>query len=125
MKDFQNFIIDKSQVELFNKGGDDLTRMLQNSISGKIDSWSVKWTYTHFLNNAHCVYPVKSRIKNIGADKSGVHTGKTNKFDVELETQDIELKDIKNLEPNEQVLKNFRKFFKKNVFSLALNKLKN
>lgn len=125
VKDFQSFVKDKSKVESFNKGGEDLTRMLINSISGKVDSWSVKWTYTHFVNNAYCVYPVKSRIKNIGADKSGVHTGKTNKFDVELETQDIELEGIQNLGPDEQVLKNFRKFFKKNVLSSVLNKLRN
>ncbi|MCW9065909.1 MAG: hypothetical protein OQJ78_06380, partial [Ignavibacteriaceae bacterium] len=124
-KDFQNFINDKSQVESFNKGGDDLTRMLQNSISGKIDSWSVKWTYTHFLNNAYCVYPVKSRIRNIGADRSGVHTGKTKKFDGELELNDVELSKIRTLQPDQEILINFRKFFKKNLLNSVIQKLKN
>ena len=109
IKDFQSFINDKSRVEYFNKGGDDLTRMLKNSISGKVDSWSVKWTYTHFLNNAYCVYPVKSRIKNIGADSSGVHTSKTNKFDVDLENNDVELNGIKDLQPNQEILSQFQK----------------
>lgn len=125
VKDFQSFITDKSRVESFNKGGDDLTRMLKNSISGKVDSWSVKWTYTHFLNNAYCVYPVKSRIKNIGTDSSGVHTSKTNKFDVELELKDNDSSGIKNLKPNQEILLNFRNFFRKNVFSSALNRLRN
>jgi hypothetical protein len=125
VKDFQNFINDKSQVESFNKGGDDLTRMLQNSISCKIDSWSVKWTYTHFLNNAYCVYPVKSRIRNIGADRSGVHTGKTKKFDGELELNDVELSKIRTLQPDQEILINFRKFFKKNLLNSVIQKLKN
>jgi hypothetical protein len=125
VKDFQYFINDKSQVESFNRGGDDLTRMLQNSISGKIDSWSVKWTFTHFLNNAYCVYPVKSRIRNIGADRSGVHTGKTKKFDAELELNDVELSEIRTLQPDQEILINFRKFFKKNLLNSVIQKLKN
>jgi len=124
-KDFDDFINDKFKVNNFNKGGDDLTRMLKNSIEGKIDSWAVKWTYAHFLNNAFCVYPVKSRIKNIGADASGMHTNKTKKYDVELELNDMQLKVIKDLQPNEELLSNFKKFFKKNVFSSALNRFKN
>jgi hypothetical protein len=124
LKDFQSFIDDKSRVESFNKGGEDLTRMLKNSISGKVDSWSVKWTYTHFMNNSFCVYPTKSRIINIGADSSGVHTGRTNKFNVDLENHDIEIANVENLQPDEEILKNFRKFFKKNVFSSLLNKLR-
>ncbi len=125
ISDFQSFQENKSQVKEFNKGGDDLTRMLINSISGKIDSWAVKWSYAHFKNNAYCVYPVKSRIKNIGADKSGVHTSRTKKFDVEMEMNDVEIIDVKNLQPNEELLSNFKKFFKKNVFSSALYRLKN
>ena len=125
VNDFQSFITDKSRVESFNSGGDDLTRMLQNSISGKIDSWSVKWTYTHFLNNAYCVYPVKSRIRNIGVDSSGVHTGKTKKFDVELELNDVGIRSIETLQPNEEILINFRKFFKKNLFNSVRQKFRN
>jgi len=124
-KDFDDFINDKFKVNNFNKGGDDLTRMLKNSIEGKIDSWAVKWTYAHFLNNAFCVYPVKSRIKNIGADASGMHTNKTKKYDVELELNDMQLKVIKDLQPNEEILLNFRKFFKKNALSSVIQKLKN
>ncbi len=125
IKDFQSFINDKSRVEYFNKGGDDLTRMLKNSISGKVDSWSVRWTYTHFVNNAYCVYPVKSRIKNIGADSSGVHTSNTNKFDVDLENNDVELNGIKDLQPNQEILLNFRKFFGRNILNSVIQKLKN
>lgn len=124
VSDYKEFIKDKSKVKEFNTGGDDLTRMLVNSVSGKIDSWAVIWSYTHFKNNAYCVYPVKSRIQNIGADLSGVHTSRTNKFDVEMEMNDVELIDLKNLQPNEELLLNFKKFFKKNIFSAALARIR-
>lgn len=125
ISDYESFIKDKSQVKEFNKGGNDLARMLTNSLNGNIDSWAVKWSYAHFKNNAYCVYPVKSRVQNIGADKSGVHTSRTKKFDVEMEMNDVEIIDVKNLQPNEELLSNFKKFFKKNVFSSALYRLKN
>jgi hypothetical protein len=123
INDFQEFIKDKSKVREFNMGGDDLTRMLKNSISGKIDSWAVKWSYAHFKNNAYCVYPVKSRVQNIGADWSGIHTIKTNKFDVELELNDTDLIGVEDLKPNAEIIHNFKKFFKKNIFSAAFARI--
>ncbi len=35
-------------VEKFNLGGEDLSRMLKNQKAGKIDSWAIIWTYSHF-----------------------------------------------------------------------------
>ena len=83
VNDYQNFIKDKQAVNDFNEGGEDLAAMLNEQMAGKIDSWSIIWTYSHFINNAYCVYPVKSRVKNIGTDRSGTHIGKTKKFDVD------------------------------------------
>ena len=124
LKDIGDLTNDKLRVENFNKGGDDLIGMLKNSIEGKIDSWSIKWTYSHFLNEAFCIYPVKSRIQNIGTDRSGVHTNKTKKFDVELELNDIDLTKINELQPDELLLQNFRKFFQKSIFNSLLQILK-
>lgn len=124
VSDYKEFIKDKSKVKEFNTGGDDLTRMLKNSVSGKNDSWAVKWSYAHFKNNAYCVYPVKSRVQNIGADWSGIHTIKTSKYDVELELNDNEIIGLSNLTPNEEIIINFKKFFKKNIFNAALARIK-
>jgi len=123
ISDYRSFIKEKASIREFNKGGDDLTRMLTNSISGKIDSWAVRWSYAHFKNKAYCVYPVKSRIQNIGADWTGVHTMKTKKYDVELELEDIVLSGLEDLKPDEQIVRNFKKFFRKNIFSAALARI--
>lgn len=125
LNEFQSFINDKEKVRSFNEGGEDLTRMLSKSVTGEVDSWSIKWTFTHFVQNAFCVYPVKSRIKNIGTDKSGVHTSRTKKFDVELENRDIELITMEDLQPNKEILKAFHKFFKKNILSSVISLLRN
>jgi len=84
VNDYQNFIKNKQAINDFNKGGMYLTNMLTEQIKGKINSWSIIWTYFHFIHKAYCVYPTKSRVKNIGADRSGTHLGKTKKYDVDL-----------------------------------------
>ena len=113
LKNFEEFISEPRKTAKFNLGGEDLTKMLKNQKAGKIDSWAVIWTYTHFINNAFCIYPVKSRVKNIGADNSGVHVGKTRKFDVQIFNGNPDLNLMKEIELNETISNNFRMFFNK------------
>ena len=108
----------------FNKGGEDLTRMLKNQKEGKIDSWSIIWSYAHFKKNTYCIYPIKSKIKNIGTDLSGVHTKKTKKYDVELDASDAKVDLVNNIQPDDRVLKNFKNFFRKNFLSSTFHKIK-
>lgn len=106
LKDFNDFIKDRKLRKKFNEGGDEHTYLLNLYMQKKINSWAIRWGYTHFKNNAFCVLPVISKIQNIGTDKSGVHCAKTNKFTVELDdgykqewkfTNDVNLKVIKEI----------------------------
>ena len=72
------------EVEELSKYGEDLLKMILRDAEGKIDAFDVKIFYHQFLNEEYTVYPRKSLVRNIGHDGSGVHCGKTNKFDVEL-----------------------------------------
>ena len=123
LSSFNAFINDKAIVSKFNTGGGDLTKMLRNQKEGKIDSWSIIWSYEHFRNNAYCVYPVESMIQNIGADLSGVHTSKTKKYEVFLNDSDKIAKPVKDLQPDEEIIANTRRFFKKNILNSVYNKL--
>jgi len=71
--DFKRFLADKNAQYSFNRGGDDLTDMLILQMTSKIDSWSIRWDYTHHKHNAFAILPVESKIYNIGFDTSGVH----------------------------------------------------
>ena len=42
-------------------------------MAGKIDSWDIIWTYSHFKHDAVALLPVVSKVYNIGFDKSGTH----------------------------------------------------
>lgn len=77
---FDNFSHDnEAQIE-FNRGGRDMTDMLRLQHHGQIDSWAIRFCYAHFANQMHCIYPIKTLVKNIGLDDSGTHTSYDPRF---------------------------------------------
>lgn len=60
------------------------TRMLEEQVSGKIDSWAIRWHASTFLKNKLTLYPGLSLVQNIGHDGSGKHCGKSTFYDVDL-----------------------------------------
>ncbi|MGD8305250.1 MAG: glycosyltransferase [Ignavibacteria bacterium] len=124
VSDYKEFIHNKEWVKAFAAGGNDLIRMLKKQMNGKIDSWAIRWAYAHIKNNAYCVYPITSRLKNIGADRSGVNTEKTKRFEVDKlnDAEDIKLSD--HIQTDEQILQNFRKFFSRNKILKIIDYLK-
>lgn len=60
----------------FNVAGNDRLDRLRRQLSGKIDSWSIRFGLWQTLAGRHTIYPVQNRVRNIGFDGSGVHTQK-------------------------------------------------
>jgi hypothetical protein len=117
ISDYDEFVDNKERIKKFNQGGDDLSRMLKKQMSGKINSWAIRWAYAHYHSKGYCLFPVNSFAKNIGADSSGVHTKKTNKFSVNIYDKEYQDYLLHYPEMNYELLKNFQKFFsKKNPF---------
>jgi len=87
------------------------TQMLRNQISGRNNSWAIRWHASMFLANKLCLYPGKSLVKNIGFDGSGTHCMQTDKFDsIESDTP-ITIKKIKLIESS--IARNcFKEYFK-------------
>src|SRR6266576_323547 len=73
VSDYMSFSRDQNQKRLFNRGGDDLSSILALQMAGRVDSWSIRWDYTHFKRSAFAILPVVSRVYNVGFDGSGVH----------------------------------------------------
>jgi hypothetical protein len=63
----------KLEYEFNRKGTHDYVNMLKNQISGKNNSWAVRWHASLFIDNMFCLHPVKPIVKNIGLDNSGTH----------------------------------------------------
>lgn len=67
-------LINRTDRELFNfNDAIDFESQLRDNISGKIDTWAVKWTTSIFLEEGLCLTPSASLVSNIGMDGSGVH----------------------------------------------------
>jgi Glycosyl transferase family 2 len=49
------------------------TRMLEDQIAGKNDSWAVRWHASCFLDGLLILYPSRPLAQNIGRDGSGTH----------------------------------------------------
>ena len=47
--------------------------MLYEQMEGKIDSWAIRWDYSFFVRGLYTVYPVRTKVQNIGCDGSGTH----------------------------------------------------
>lgn len=71
--------------------GNDLERMLVERLKGFNDSWAVFWALKTIEDGGFCINPYFSLIENIGLDGSGVHCGKTNAYNVELDMSEKEL----------------------------------
>lgn len=68
------------------------TRMLEEQIAGKNDSWAIRWHASAFLANKLTLYPGRSLVMNMGADGSGTHFGSTTTlFDVQLAQEPVKV----------------------------------
>jgi len=110
VSDFIDFMKNPKAQEKFNSGGNDMTEMLQQQMSGNLDSWAIRWCFAHYQNQAGCVYPTKSKVINIGIDGSGTHhTVTTDKYKTPLDLEKPRPFPVK-LEPNLQISRQFKSF---------------
>jgi hypothetical protein len=80
----------ESDIARFNRGGTDMFNMLTMQIEGRIDSWAIRWAFTHYENDAMAVYPKTAKINNIGMDGSGIHCKTDERFVIPLDEETSE-----------------------------------
>lgn len=84
VKDYPKLKADKEWQKRFNRGGADLTGMLDLQMEGKINSWAIRWVFAQSNLDMYTVYPKNSYILNDGCDGSGTHVGATNEYSTEI-----------------------------------------
>jgi hypothetical protein len=85
VKDWDNFKTDLNQRRKFNKNGSDMFSMLQDYMTGKNNSWAIRFCYTQFKLNKSTIYPIISKIDNIGFGKNSTNCNVYNRFDVDFD----------------------------------------
>ena len=127
VKDYDEFINNKKSMKEFNNGGNDLSQLLIKQKENKINSWAIRWCYQQYKEKSYSIYPVNSKIKNIGFDGSGVHCGISTKNDVTLDLGRKKIDLNKDITINNELVKEFRKHFNiglKGRISLIVDKMK-
>lgn len=97
VQDWSYFKKSKNNIRNFNKCGNDLFRMLELQMIGKINSWAIRWDYNQFINNMYTIYPRCSKALNVGFDDekaSNTNGEKWDVFDVELCNNKLVIEDV-------------------------------
>ncbi len=87
------------------------SKMLEDAVSGKNESWAIRWYASAFLGNYLTLYPGTSLVHNIGNDRSGMHSCRSNLYDVKLSAKTIEVTKIP-LNENENARSAFEAYFR-------------
>lgn len=78
VKDYETFKFNFRRRYQFNKMGSDLSGMLDKQMSGKLNSWAIRWCYHQFKYDLFSVHPIVSKISNIGFSEDASNTKKKN-----------------------------------------------
>lgn len=82
VKDFEKLKKDKKARRKFALGGTDLFPMIKKQMEHNIDSWAIRWFYSQFSTGQLTVFPVLSKVKNIGFDVDATHTNAYNRYEI-------------------------------------------
>ena len=114
VSDAVSFFESKRRQRKFNRGGNDMSSMLQAQLNGEIDSWAIRWDYHLYKHNAYCLRPVKTLVTNIGFDGTGIHSGAMDTSDYsapKYNNTSYSIRLIHNIKPNKQVARNFHDYW--------------
>lgn len=112
VKDYEQFMLDKKAQKLFARGGDDLPDMLRHRMTGRVDSWSIRWTYTQFKLGSYSLVSTVPLAENGGFDNTGVHcTSEYDVFGVKLNREKMSFRFPESLDVDPEIAERFRKFY--------------
>ncbi|MFD2934151.1 glycosyltransferase family protein [Spirosoma flavum] len=81
VEEYPDFCKSKTARKDFAKGGSDLNKMLKKQMTGKLDSWAIRWFYHQLKIHGLTVYPTLSKVYNNGFDKDATHnTGSSKRY---------------------------------------------
>ncbi|UJS18593.1 MAG: methyltransferase, TIGR04325 family [Candidatus Jettenia sp.] len=117
----------KLQKQFDINGSYPYTKMLENRVRGKNDSWAVLWRASAFLKERLTLHPGKSLIHNIGNDNSGTHCKVSNIFDTEIADRPISVQRLPFIESSfvREEIERYLKSKKASFITLIINRIKN
>lgn len=121
--DYSQFKFNLKKRCEFNMYGMDRSKMLDEQQLGMKNSWAIRFCYAMFRNNMFTVYPVITRIRNIGYSE-GTHVTKNSSgaelFDVKLSDGNKPYELTHNLVVERKIKSQFVNHFKRNKIKLLI-----
>lgn len=108
VKDFPELERSFAKRRHFNRGGNDLFRMLRHQMRGERDSWAIRFCYAQSKQNRYAVYPSVSLVHNIGFDGSGTHCADDKRLQAMAWNADATLLTPAHVEPDRAILREFK-----------------
>ena len=102
--------IQEAFIEFDKFGGDYLSSQLAHNVSGRLNTWFIKWHASVFLKKGYTLYPSTSLVDNIGFDNSGEHKGSSKYYKNNTLLEFIQVNKILLLE-DEKAAKVVREFY--------------
>jgi GNT-I family len=125
--DFHEFHRSSTKRKAFNQIGSDLSRSLIRQMNGEINSWAIRCAYHQFKMQTFTVYPLKSKVVNIGFGKDATHTKQRfNKFKATLDHEPkLEFLFPENVFEDRRLLRIFRAKYSRRtrLWYFILNKI--
>ncbi len=109
VSDYKWFKINPFMRKKFTVSGNDMPGMLDCQMKGFISSWAIRWNYEQNKLGMYTVFPKYTKVKNIGTDGSGTHSGNSNSYDVDL-FEKTETK-FEHLKHDDAILKLYKEKF--------------
>jgi hypothetical protein len=85
VSDYKVFEKDDVAKKGFKQGGADLIGMLHKQQNKIIDSWYIRWCYSQYKSNGLTIYPVMSKIQNIGFNEEATNTNIFNRYRTQVD----------------------------------------
>lgn len=95
------------------------TRMLENQIIGKNNSWAIRWNASLFLKDILSLNVGRTLVSNEGFDGTGTHCGTDDIYSSELRESPLVLKPIYPLEENKLARERIEKFYRQHYSFFA------
>lgn len=101
----------KKRIDFFSIGSD-MPSMLKNQMTGKIDSWAIRWCYHQFKYDLKTIFAAKSKIHHIGTSEEATHAAGATRYDTPLDTEGArKFKFVENPIENKRLIQEFRSKF--------------
>ena len=112
VSDFDMLCRSPAKIARFNRGGNDLFRMLRHQMRGERDSWAIRFCYSQSKNDMYTVYPKYSFVKNIGFDGTGTHCQKGELIDYSNFAEDLSSMKFESVNLDKRITAEFKRMYR-------------